>query len=93
MITTELSFLERAGCFVAAKEETDLQIMLDKATDAANFANKWPLPRNIDKAVELQCRYIDEVDRIRIWSPDPEQMFADEFRKPRSKPKLLTTGR
>lgn len=76
---SELSFLERAGCFVAAKEETDLQIMLDKATDAANFANKWPLPRNIDKAVELQCRYIDEVDRIRIWSPDQEEMYLADF--------------
>lgn len=76
---SELTFLQRAGCFVVAKEETDLEIMHDKADDAARMANKWPTPRNIDKAVDLQWRYANEVDRIRVWSPDQEEVYLADF--------------
>jgi hypothetical protein len=76
---SELSFLERAGCYVDALEQTNLLKMEHRATDAASFANRHPNPKAIDKAVDLQRAYINEVDRIRIWSPDPEEMCLADF--------------
>jgi len=76
---TELTFLQRCGAFVAAKEETDLQRFLDEANAAAAHAVKWPNDKAIERAVDLQWKYVDEVDRIRVWSPDQEEMALAEF--------------
>lgn len=76
---TELSFLERAGCFVAAVEETALQKFLNEATDAAIQANNWPSPQNVRKASDYHWRYADEVDRIRVWSPDQEEQYLADY--------------
>lgn len=76
---SELTFLQRCGAFVAAKEETDIQRFLDEANDAAAHAVRWPNPKAIERAVDLQWKYVDEVDRVRIWSPDQEEMALAEF--------------
>lgn len=76
---SELTFLQRCGAFVAAKEETDIQRFLNEANDAATHAVRWPNPKAIERAVDLQWKYVDEVDRVRIWSPDQEEMALAEF--------------
>ena len=70
---SELTFLQRCGAFVEAKEYVDLLQLQDRVNLAALTTTQFPTERNLDMIEDLAWRYVSEVDRLYEPASDQEE--------------------
>lgn len=76
---SELTFLQRCGAFVEAKEYVDLLQLQDRVNLAALTTTQFPTERNLDMTEDLAWRYVTEVDRLYKPASDQEEDYLADF--------------